>query len=241
MRTLPTLALALCVALGATLFAASQASQQPSPTAAHMEDHFGKVEQVQEAVIRGDLESAKQPAQWIAEHQSMQGLPAKTETQVAAMKLAAQRVIEAKDIRMATNAVATMASTCGTCHRSSGVTPKMPAPAMPPETGDLAGHMLAHQHAVDYMYQGLVTPSEDLWRKGAELLKVAPMAKDKFPEDPKLTEDIKAYEAKIHSFAEMARKASDPKTRVNLYGELLAGCAECHSLHGRAWGPGLPK
>jgi hypothetical protein len=73
------------------------------------------------------------------------------------------------------------------------------------------------------------------------MLKGAPLKKEELPNDPKLTEEIKAYESQVHQIAERARKANDPKTRVAVYSEVIAGCAECHSLHGRAWGPGVPK
>jgi hypothetical protein len=105
----------------------------------------------------------------------------------------------------------------------------------------MAAHMAAHQQAIEYLYQGLVTPSDVSWNKGAELLKAAPLATSELPADPALTDDIKAFEGKVHQFAGMARKAADANTRVGLYGELLAGCAECHGLHGKVWGPGLPK
>lgn len=220
------------------LVAGTPVSTQPDH-AAHMKEHFTRVWDVQAAVMRGDLEAVREPAEWLATHE-MTGWPPKTATQIAAMKGAAKRAAEAKDIRMAANASAVMASTCGTCHSTSGVTPKMDPPKAPAGTG-MAAHMLAHQQAVEYLYQGLVLPSEATWNKGAELLKTAPLAKGDLPSDPALTESIKAFEEKIHQFATMARKAPDPKTRVGLYGEVIASCAECHGLHGKVWGPGLPK
>ena len=250
MRTPTRIVAIVFVVFGAALLAASQTSPQapakpgsaPSgQTGSQMQDHFGKVELVQDAVIRGDMDSAREAARGIAEQKGNQGLPAKSDMQLEAMQKAAQRAADAKDIHMVANAVATMASTCGTCHRSSGVTPKMAAPVAPPEGGGVAGHMLAHQQAVDYLYQGLITPSDDLWKKGAELLKASPMAKEDFPKDPQLTDEIKAFEVKTHLFANMAHKASDAKTRVGLYGELISSCAGCHALHGRIWGPGIPK
>jgi mono/diheme cytochrome c family protein len=220
----------------AVLYAAGQAA----PVASHMKEHFDKVAVVHEAVLRGDLDSVREPAKWLAEHPSDQGLPPKSATQISAMQTAAKRAAEATDLKAAAAAAATMASTCGTCHRTNEVTPKMPEPKAPSGTGT-AAHMLAHQQAVDYMYQGLIVPSDELWNKGADLLRSAPLAKEQLPADPKLTEEIKAFETKVHELAGRARKASDPKSRVTTYAELIGDCAQCHSLHGRAWGPGVPK
>jgi mono/diheme cytochrome c family protein len=38
-----------------------------------------------------------------------------------------------------------------------------------------------------------------------------------------------------------ARTATDIGTKVAFYGEYIGGCAGCHGLHGKVWGPGLPK
>lgn len=219
---------------------ALQAAGQAAQTATHMKEHFDQVNVMQDAVIRGDLGALREPAKWMTEHKA-DGMPPKAATQILAMQTAAKRAAEASDINMAANAVATMASTCGTCHRATDVTVKPTPPAEPPKTNDLKAHMLAHQQAVEYLYQGLVVPSEASWKKGAELLRASPMQNEKFPGDEKLTDDIKAYEVKAHQFANMAAKASDPKTRVGVYGALIASCAQCHGLHGRVWGPGLPK
>ncbi len=219
---------------------ALEAAGQTAQAGAHMKEHFDKVGIMQDAVIRGDLEALREPARYMAEHKA-DGMPPRAASQIQAMQAAARRAVEASDINMAANAVATMASTCGTCHRSTDTKVNVAPPPDPPKAENLAAHMLAHQQAVEFLYQGLAVPSDDLWKKGAQLLRSAPMQKDQFPADAKLTEDIKAFEAKTHQFADMAGKAGDPKTRVGVYGAILTSCASCHGLHGRIWGPGLPK
>lgn len=246
-RLIPTtiVVMTLAAAVGAVGFwlasdTALQAAGRTAQAAPHMKEHFDQVGVMQNAVIRGDLEALREPAKFMAEHKAA-GMPPKAATQILAMQTAARRAAEASDINMAANAVATMASTCGTCHRATETVVKPAAPADPPKTEDLAAHMLAHQQAVEYLYQGLIAPSDDLWQKGAQLLRASPMQKEKFPADEKLTDDIRAFEAKTHQFADMAHKAGDPKTRVGVYGAVIASCAGCHGLHGRIWGPGLPK
>ena len=45
----------------------------------------------------------------------------------------------------------------------------------------------------------------------------------------------------MHALADRAAAATDAQARVEIYGKLAADCASCHALHGRVWGPGVPK
>jgi len=205
-----------------------------------MHDQLGKVTIVQQAVIRGDLETAVAPAKWMADHQEVGGFPAATASYVADMKRFAANVAEAKDIKGAATATTMMVSYCGGCHTAAQVKPAFPLLPKPTWTKGRAAHMLEHQWAVDLMYQGLAAPSDDLWTKGVEALKTAPMAASELPKDTNLTAEIVASEKKVHEQATRAQKTTDAGSRVALYSEVISQCATCHSLHGRVWGPGLP-
>lgn len=217
------------------------AAQAPAaPTAdvkSHMDDHFARVREIEEAVIRGDLDAAKAPARWIADHQESAGLPAGAAPQIAAMKTAAAAVANAKDVPAAASGAASLVTACGDCHTASKVTPTLPAAVMPAAKDGKAAHMASHQHAVDLMYRGLVAPSDRDWKKGAEALKAAPLGGKALPE----AKDAIAAEAKVHALAERALKAADRPAKAAVYGDVIGGCASCHGLHGRVWGPGAPK
>ncbi len=211
----------------------------PAPgTAAHMAEHFTKIREVEEAIIRGDIESAKVPAQWIAEHQETAGLPAGTEAFVVEMKNAAKAVGATPEIGAAAVAAAKAVSSCGTCHAAAKVTPKLPDEPPPADTAGTAGHMRAHQYAVNLLYRGLMLPSDDLWKKGAGAMKVSPLAEKDLT---KVTKEIVTFEARVHELADRAIQASDTGAKIAIYGEIIGGCATCHGLHGKVWGPGLPK
>ena len=107
--------------------------------------------------------------------------------------------------------------------------------------GALAAHMVEHQWATDLLYQGLVTPSEERWQKGLAAMAATPLAEKDLPKDAKLTKEVIALEKKVHELAGRAKAASDLGTKVAFYGEYIGGCAGCHELHGKVWGPGLPK
>jgi cytochrome c553 len=203
-----------------------------------MAGHFGKVRELEEAVIRGDLESAKAAAQWIAEHQEAAGLPAGTESYVTATKNAARAVAASASLGNAGVAAAFTVAACGECHAAAKVTPKMPEVSVPPTLPGTAAHMLAHQYAVDLMYRGMVGPSETLWKQGAEALKGSPL-RDK--DLTKVSKEIVASETRVHELAGRAAQAADAGSRIAIYGDLIGGCASCHGMHGRVLGPGLPK
>jgi hypothetical protein len=214
----------------------------PAPgVAAQMDDHFAKVTEVHDAVLRGDLEAAKEPAKWIAEHQAVAGLPASSGPAVDEMKKGARQVAEAADIAAAAQGAAAMAVACGKCHAASSVTPKYPPPAPEAAKSEAGTHMLEHQHGLDLLYKGLVGPSDQAWADGAKALKAAPLVGAKMPKDPKLTTERMAAEAAVHALADKAGAAADVQARIEIYGKLAADCASCHALHGRVWGPGLPR
>jgi cytochrome c553 len=97
--------------------------------------------------------------------------------------------------------------------------------------------MLDHQRAADQMMQGLVVPSPALWNMGAQGLRTAPLSTSKLPKDPRLTAERASGEKRVHALADQAAAASETKDRVAVYGQVLAACAGCHSVHGTIWGP----
>lgn len=205
-----------------------------------MHEQLGKVTIVQQAVIRGDLETAAVPARWMADHQQIGAFPAATVSYVADMKKFAANVASAKDIKGAATATTMMVSYCGGCHTAANVKPVFPDLPKPAWSKGRAAHMLEHQWAVDLMYQGLAGPSDELWQKGVDALKAAPLSAADLPKDASLTAEILASEKKVHEQASKVMMTTDIGSRVALYSEMMGECATCHSLHGRVWGPGLP-
>lgn len=209
--------------------------------AKHMHEHLARVTTMQEAVIRGDMEAAVEPARWIADHQPTAGLPAGQEAVLADMKKQAAVVAEATDPKHAATATAMVVSYCGTCHAGAKITAAIPEAPKPVAEPAVAAHMMEHQWAADLLYQGLVMPSEERWQKGLAAMQGTPLSEKDLPKDAKLTKDIVALEKNVHEMAEKAKTVTDLGTKVAFYGEFIGGCAGCHALHGKVWGPGLPK
>jgi cytochrome c553 len=231
------------VALGTSVFLAAAGQTAPSPTAEHMTEHFSQVGVIINAVIRGDLEDVREPARWMGSHQEAKGLPATAGLYLQEMKNTAKQTAQAKTLTGASIAAASMAVNCGACHAASGIKAAAPeVPASGAASGSaIAQHMLEHQWAVDLMFHGLVRPSDDDWMAGARRLQAAPLSGKELPDDPRLSQEIRDFETKVHALAEKALKATVGPARAAVFGEITASCGACHGLHGRVWGPGLPK
>ena len=245
---LTLLALPLVIALGcggqqppAEQATPAEPAAPAMDVAKHMHEHLARVTTMQEAVLRGDLEAAVEPARWIADHQPTAGLPVGQESVLADMKKQAAVVAEAKDFKNAATATAMVISYCGTCHAAAKITAAIPEAPKPVAEGAVSSHMMEHQWATDLLYQGLVMPSEERWQKGLAAMQGTPLTEKDLPKDATLTKEIVALEKKVHEMAEKAKTATDLGTKVAFYGEYIGGCAGCHGLHGKVWGPGLPK
>jgi mono/diheme cytochrome c family protein len=201
-----------------------------------MADHFSHIRVVQEAIIRGDLELAKPPARWFAEHPEA-GVPANTAGQVAALRAAANDVVNAADLSAAAGGAALMLAVCGDCHAAARVKPTMPPEGVIPAVKGPKAHMVEHQHAVNLLYRGLAAPSDADWKEGAQALEASPLGAKQIP----AAEEVIAAETQVHELAARALEARNPSAKAAVYGQVIGACASCHGLHGRVWGPGAPK
>lgn len=243
-RLLTLSLLAVAVAAAACGGAQQPPAEQAAPAvdvSAAMHENLNRVTVMQEAVLRGDLEAAAEPATWIAEHQPTAGLPAGQESILADMKKQAAVVAGATDFKHAATATAMVVSYCGTCHKAAQYTPDIPEPVKPAADTGLKTYMIEHQWATELLYQGLVMPSEERWQKGLAAMAVTSLAEKDLPKDAALTKEILALGQNVNELAEKAKAASDLGMKVAYYGEYIGGCASCHGLHGKVWGPGLPK
>jgi len=220
--------------------AAKPATPPPADVKQHMGEHFAKATDVQAAVVRGDLDAAKEHAKWVADHEEIAGLPAAGLSAAQDMKRAAKAVVEATDEKAAAHASAEMAASCGACHAAANARPSFPSPPGKPARNPVAAHMHAHQHAMDLLYYGLVGPSDEAWAEGAKALKAAPLKRAEMPKS-KAAKEAAIAEAETHAAADKASAAQDTKARAEVYGQLVAGCASCHALHGMVLGEGVPK
>lgn len=193
--------------------------------------HFSFLTAAKDSLLFGDMpgthsslvwmsldQSASQPRKWLAHWQQLQSslLPLDTSNDVAALS----------------GAVAQAAQTCGNCHRDLGITPTVLVPEPKRRGIDFKDHMAGHRWALDQMWSGLATPSEENWQRGADLLANVPTHLRKlsaYGNDAQLAMELATT---VHALAAKAKTEKSPDKRVIILGEFLAACADCHVLAG---------
>jgi cytochrome c553 len=219
----------LFVSLGALTLSGCQRDET---VAEHMEGHFTQVSAIQEAVIRGDLDAVKEPAEWLARHRPVDSLPEGWEPHVADMSRAAQQALDATTLEGAASATAAMGQACGACHQSAATGPSFSIGQEINTDRGVGAHMQRHQWGADRMWEGLIGPSDTSWAWGAATLREAPLRPQGQPER------IAELAALVHELGARADEATDLAARSTIYGEMLATCGQCHTALSR--GPDAP-
>ena len=196
-----------------------------------MTDHFGAIREIQVGVVRGLLDHVKERGVWLAGHLQAPGYEDRT-VELAVLHAEATTLAAANDLARAARQAARLGGACGSCHVASRAAVELVHDELPRPTTTLAARMRRHGWASDRMWEGLVAPSKDLWRLGAQTLVDAPLI-----EDPRLdvmprAAEVKALALRVRRLARAAVAGRDAARRVEIYGELLATCSSCHTI---AW------
>lgn len=203
----------------------------PETLATHMRIHFAHAIALREVVVAGDLSLLAIPADALGRDTGHPDLPPSAAPFVERMNLAARRAGDARTLGQATAAVADVAATCGACHGVHGVTLAPSAPDALSETIDAEGHMQRHHWAAAKLWDGLVRPSWEDWKTGADALSEAPL----FPEH--LTAGGAGPEtapliAALHDAGRRALSV-EAEGRAAVFADVIATCAGCHSRRER--------
>jgi len=209
--------------------AAAPAEQaKPAAVAAHMTEHFTKVSAIRDAVVMNDQKAAQEAANWVVEHEAVADLPPGWQPHVENMRSAAREALNAKGVDEAGLAVGRMARVCAECHQvaDAKLTPPEPSSAPTGETTEL--HMLRHQWAVEQMWAGLIYPSDEAWRRGADGLAFAALKPEELVRKPGAGDEVNKLAVQVHSLAGEGAAASSWDDRAQIYGKLLGTCIRCH-------------
>ncbi len=212
--------------------AAAPAAAPVGEAKVHMKNHFLKAYEAKDAVVAGNFEQARAPMAWLATHDHPNMDPTWA-PHVANMKAAAAVGAEATDLIGAGAAIAGVAATCGSCHTALSAGPSFTVGDAPAQTEeahldrDAKAHMARHKWGADRLWEGLVGPSEEAWRRGAEVL--GGDAELFSHADGELPEGVQELAAEIHRLGARAQGAASPSERSEVYAELLLTCAACHA------------
>ena len=222
--------------LAAALLAAACKSGMQSPTVQmRMKDHDKHGLAIRDAVARGDLDGAKREAAGLALLPVEGPIDPAWKRKLDAMNVAAARIANAADLKDAAHGLGPLAKTCGDCHTMLG----RPWPAVPAPTGQASGvqpFMVRHEWAASRMWDGLAIPSDDAWKAGALALAEEPISPEALTPGKTPVAKVGELEQLVHELGRKAETTDKVDARMQLYGETMATCAECHAwLHG---GPG---
>jgi len=192
----------------------------------HMLAHYERTEELTGAIVYGDLEAARPPARWLAEHDQMD-LPPTSVVALEDFRSAAREVYEAQDMDAAAAATARTAKACGTCHLELGG-PQLAVADDAPTERDLTSHMTRHSWAVNQMWNGLAGPSEESWQAGASALTDEPLDAWTLEAPLEGAEHARDLADRVHRMTARLDTASGWATRTTAFGVLLATCADCH-------------
>ncbi len=213
------------------LLLATSGSAQDAATHAHMQEHLERVNAIRDAILLSDVESVREPAVWLADHDPLPDIELIYEPFVLSLREHAVEIVSAADVETAAAATARIAVDCGNCHRATDVEPDFGQARTPPEWSDLASHMQRHSWALDRLWEGLIGPSDIAWSRGIRMLAEAPLlGVEPAWDDSESTGDVLAR--RVHELGVDAASALTPEARIIVYQKMLATCAACHAQTG---------
>jgi hypothetical protein len=178
------------------------------PLPERMETHWRLASSIEVEMIRGNLDVVRAMAGRLAALPT-DGFGPELEAPLERLRTVAADLSAVEDMELAARGVSHLATACGECHTQlSGGPPARPK-SWPPANADEAAEMTAHQAAADWLWIGLVAPSDSAWLKGARALR-------REPPDDRVGE--------VATRLEQAKGAA----RTTVYAELLHACSSCH-------------
>jgi len=197
---------------------------------AHMHEHLDRIGEIKAAIIAGDLEAARIPAAWLADHDAVAGLPAGWDAYLARMRNHAAAVVEAADFESAAIQLSMIAQACGECHVQNNSEVTFGFDQKPRDELDgRRTHMQRHLWGIDRMWDGLVGPSDLAWNRGSDFLIDIPLSPEELPDDTAEVDGIGDMAIRVHVLGGEGTQIKSAAGRSRLFGELLGLCGSCHS------------
>jgi hypothetical protein len=188
--------------------------QQTQTTHAFMRDHAKEADELRRAVIAGRFDLLHRVSAVVASDAWSSNLRPDYLPHVKAVQYAAGLALDASSVRTAGAALGELGAACATCHREHGGPPQAAAEESISGVGSMAVHAAAEQA----LWEGLFTPSEASWKRGAERLAQA----------PELSSDVEDVAALGGELRDLALQAAAGNARSDVYGKIISTCSSCH-------------
>lgn len=195
-----------------------------------MRGHYGRARSAHDALIRADMDQAREDMAWLATHAEGDVLPEALQPLLVAMQGEAGRFAAATTLSEAGTTFALMLTRCGACHTAAHDGPEI-AEVPIPEGEEPAARMRRHRWASDRMFDGLITANAEMFRSGNDALTSAPLTATELPGAAALAdEQVVALTTHVRDLGAEAATAADDAARASIYGRYLATCGSCHRL-----------
>ena len=207
---------------------------EPNPTSEdlswRMSEHFDQVAVIKEAAVLGDLAMVAENAEALATRANPGDYPLAWRPAVVDLLAETEGLRTASTVAIAAAGAARLAGTCGACHLATKADPNFGDAMEPSDDDTLNARMERHQWAVDRMWEGIVGPSDDWWKRGAAVFGGPPGCDREFAEEEGDDgERMRRLCSSVDTLGRRAGAAKDRGERVRLYGEFLATCSGCHA------------
>ena len=211
----------------------SEPTHAPSLSAAveaarvRMHVRYEAAQRIEEFIARSALVRASVEADSIVQLHDPDALPVWA-PYLEAVSGAARQIELTGDIVTAARTTAALGQACARCHQATSahiVFASVPEPI----DDKTVPKMLGHQWSAARMWEGLIGPSEERWREGAQALTGMPLelvAAGPRESGTWIADDV----PQIRLYASRALEAKDLDARTQIFGMVLATCAHCHAV-----------
>lgn len=194
----------------------------------HMAEHFAAAMRIQQAIMRNELDVARDQARYLIEHPEHRDLDGWA-PYVDGMTTAARQVADAPDLMTAAGLSANLGLQCRACHSARGAIVSFVWEPLP--TGDTSRvtRMKRHAWGAARLWEGLIGPSEYLWDLGAQVMVDAEL-RALMVGRPSDDQDMRELYARVHELSTRALTVDTPEAEAALHGDLMQTCVRCHQL-----------
>jgi cytochrome c553 len=212
--------------------APTPASLQQKPTLqSSMKDHDKRGAAMRDAVARGDLDGTRREAHFLVDLRLDREVDPTWRQKLDSLNAAAARVVNSTDLTEASRGLGAVAKTCGDCHAMIGKRDAVTVEPVPDDSG-VRPRMLKHQWAIAQLWNGLVVPSDEAWRAGANALADAPLSPALLTPGKTPVPKVGVLTSSVHDMGRKAQTLGDAQARAAILGDLMATCAACHVWFG---------
>jgi cytochrome c553 len=208
-------------------------SAQTPTVEARMKEHFVSSVAMRHTLLKGDLDGFRAAAATLSDKEIPANMSGAWSSNLEAMRTAATRARDAQSLDAGARAFTDLGLACASCHEKLGG-PKLTVGEPPARGSGTKLHMARHDWAAARLWDGLMAPSDEAWRKGAEVFTDAPLEPQVIAGAKSVPPEVNELAKRAHAFGEAAHMATGQTARAKAVADVYGTCVGCHSKLGVA-------